>query len=145
MLSAGLLSLYRAYMKSTDFTKIEVKIVEKKIEPVSTYKGSPRYGMTFKTENSATKFGIYIGTNSRPSDNNLFNVIDTTKTYRFFIDPTVSTANGINLGVREIYFNGKRIFKESQKLELFLGIAFTLLGAGGLFIITKFRRPGKAR
>ena len=143
-LAGGLLSLYRIFKSSKGLTKIEAKILEKKIEPVSSYKGSNRYGLTFKVDNSDNKFGIYTGTQDQSSRNGLLNLVDTGKIYSFLMDPTVSTANGINLGVREINFDGKNIYKESQKFNLFFGIFFTLLGAGGLFIINRFKRTKNA-
>lgn len=140
ILGGGLLSLYRFALSSKDLIKIEAKVLEKKMETVSTYKGNNRFGVTFKVDNSENKFGIYAGTKNQSLDNKLLNQIDTGKIYSFLIDPTVSTDNGINLGVREINFNGKNIYRESQKFNLFLGVLFTLLGVGGLFIINKFKR-----
>ena len=140
ILGGGLFSLYRYTLSSKDFTNIEAKVLEKKTEIVSTHNGSNRFGMTFKLDNSENKFGIYSGTQNQALDNKLFNQIDTGKIYSFLIDPTVSTENGINLGVREINFKGKNIYKESQNFNLILGILFTLLGAGGLFLINKFNR-----
>ena len=140
VLGSGLLSLYRFALSSKDLKKIEAKVLEKKIETVSTYKGSNRFGVTFRVEDLDNKLGVYAGAKNQSLDNNLLNQIDTGKIYSFLIDPTVSADNGINLGVREINFNGKNIYRESQNFNLILGVLFTLLGAGALFIINKFKR-----
>lgn len=144
ILGGGLLSLYRFALSSKDFTKIEAKVLDKKLETISTHKGSNRFGVTFKVDISDIKYGVYAGTKNPALDNNLLKQIDTGKIYSFLIDPTVSTDNGINLGIREIDFNGKNIYRESQKFNLFLSVLFTILGAGGLFIINKFKRTKNA-
>ncbi len=144
LLAGGLLSLYRAFQNQNDLTKIEAKVLEKKIEPVSTYKGSNRYGLTFRVDNSGSKLGIYTGTRDQSYESKILSLVDTGETYLFHIDPTVSSDNGINLGVREISLNGTTVYKESKKFNLFLGVTFTLLGAGGLFIINRFKRKRNA-
>ena len=144
ILGGGLLSLYRVLLSSNSLTKIDAKVLAKKLEVVSTHKQSNRYGLTFEIDNYPNKLGIYLGTKDQSSDNQIINIIDTNKIYTFLIDPTVSTDNGIDLGVREINLNGTNVYKESQKFNLFLGIFFTLLGAGGLFIISKYKRTKNA-
>jgi len=140
ILGGGLLSLYRVLLSSNNLTKIEAKVLAKKIEVVSTHNQSNRYGLTFEVDNYKYKLGIYLGTKDQSSGNQISNLFDTNKVYTFLVDPTVLTDNGINLGVREIKLNGTNIYKESQKFNLFLGIFFTLLGVGGLFFINKFKR-----
>ena len=103
-----------------------------------------RYGLTFEVENYKDKLGIYLGTKDQSSSNQILNHIDTNRIYVFFIDPSVSIDNGINLGVREIKLNGINVYKESQKFNLFIGVFFTLIGAGGLFIISKYKRSKKS-
>jgi hypothetical protein len=144
LLVGGLVSLYRAFLSSNDLTNIKAKVLEKKIEPVSNYKGSNRYGLTLKVDNSDSKLGIYSGTRDQSSEIDFLNLVDTGKTYSFGIDPTVSSENGINLGVRQIALNGRIIYKESKKFNLFLGVFFTLLGGGGIFVINKFKRKKNA-
>jgi hypothetical protein len=85
-----------------------------------------------------------LGTKDQSSGNQISNIFETNKVYSFLVDPTVLSDNGINLGVREIKLNGTNIYKESQKFNLFLGIFFTVLGTGGLFVINKFKRIKKA-
>lgn len=140
ILGGGLLSLYRVFLSSKDLTNIDAKVLSKKLEVVSTHNQSQRYGLTFEVDNYKDKLGIYLGTKDQASSNQIINRIDTNKIYSFLIDPTVSSDNGINLGVREIKLNDTNVYKESQKFNLFLGIFFTLLGAGGLFIVSKYKR-----
>lgn len=140
ILGGGLLSLYRVFLSSNDLTKIDGKVLSKKIEVVSIHNQSQRYGLTFEVENYKDKLGIYLGTKDQSSSNQILNRIDTNKIYTFLIDPTVSSDNGVNLSVREIKLNDINVYKESQKFNLFLGIFFTLLGAGGFFIVSKYKR-----
>lgn len=144
ILGGGLLSLYRVFLSSNNLTMINAKILAKKIEIVSTHNQSNRYGLTFELDNHKDKLGIYLGTKDQSSSNRIPDLVDTNKVYTFLVDPMVSTDNGINLGLREIKLNGISVYKESQKFNLFLGIFFTLLGAGGLLIINKFKRPKNA-
>jgi hypothetical protein len=144
ILGGGLLLLYRVFLSPNDLTKIDAKVLSKKIEVVSTHNQSQRYGLTFEVENFKDKLGIYLGAKDQSSSNQILNRIDTNKIYSFLIDPTVSSDNGVNLGVREIKLNDINVYKESQKFNLFLGIFFTLLGAGGLFIVSKYKRTKNA-
>ncbi|MBY0476732.1 MAG: hypothetical protein K2Q24_03735 [Chitinophagaceae bacterium] len=144
ILSAGLLSLYRVFLSSNNLTKIDAKVLAKKIEIISTHNQSNRYGLIFEVDNYKDKLGIYLGTKDQSSGNQISNIFETNKVYSFLVDPTVLSDNGINLGVREIKLNGTNIYKESQKFNLFLGIFFTVLGTGGLFVINKFKRIKKA-
>lgn len=138
VLFGGLLMLYRYSLNSSNLTRVDGKILTKKRESVSTHKGSKRYGLIFEIENAEDKYGMYIGTaNHIENTNNLFRLIDTGKIYTLLIDPTVSSRNGLRLGVREIYFDGKLIFKESNRFELVVGIFFTLLGISGLIVLTR--------
>lgn len=140
ILVGGLLFLYRFGLSLEDLTKIEAKVLEKKLEQVSSHKGSGRFGLTFKVDISVIKFGVYVGTKDQALYNNLLSKIDTGRIYTFLIDPSVLIDNGINLGVREIKLNDTNIYKESKKFHLFIGIFFTLLGAGGFFIMSKYSR-----
>ena len=144
ILGCGLLSLYRVLISSNNLIKINAKVLAKKIEVVSKHNKSNRFGLTFKVDNFKDKLGIYIGTKDQSSSNQIFNLVDTNKVYTFLVDPTVSTENGINLGVREIKMDGINIYKESQKFNLVLGIFFTLLGVGGLIVVNKFKRTTNA-
>jgi hypothetical protein len=144
ILAGGLLSLYRVFLSSNKLTEINAKVLAKRIEVVSTHNQSNRYGLTFEVDNYNDKLGIYLGTKDQSLDTQIMNNFDTNKTYTFLVDPTVSTDNGINLGVREIKLHSATVYKESRKFNLFLGIFFTLLGAGGLLIITKYKRTKNA-
>jgi hypothetical protein len=140
ILGCGLLSLYRVLISSNSLTKIDARVLTKKIEVVSTHNQSSRYGLILEVDNYKDKPGIYIGTRDQSSNNSILNLVDTNSFYTFLIDPTVSTDNGVNLGVKEIKINDTNIYKEPQKFNLFLGIVFTVLGAGGLLTISKFKR-----
>jgi hypothetical protein len=141
MLFCGLLLLYRYSLASNDLTRIDGRILSKKREVVSSRKGSSRYGLIFEIENAEDKYGIYIGTaNHIENTNDLFRLIDTGKNYTLLVDPSVSSSNGVKLGIREIYFNGERIFKASQRFDLFLGSFITILSLAGLILVVRADR-----
>ena len=144
ILGCGLLSLYRVLITKNSLTKIDVTILNKKIEVVSTHKQSSRYALTFEVDNYKDKLGIYIGTKNQSITNQIFNLVDTNNVYTFLLDPTVLADNGINLGVREIKLNAAKIYVEPQKFRLFLGTFFTILGLGGLIVVSKFKRKKNA-
>lgn len=132
--------LYRYSLKSDDLLEIEGVLLSKKIEAISSYKGNSRYGLVFELEDVEEKYGIYLGTAGQIENNNdLIRLIDTGKTYKLLVDPTVSSRNEIKLAVREIYLNGKQIFKESNRFELFFGIFLTLLSIIGFVLVGKSR------
>jgi hypothetical protein len=143
-LSCGLLLLYRAIQSQSNLTQIETKITARQIEVVSTHNQSHRYGLTFSVDNNQDKFGIYLGPYEQASQNQLINKVDTVSLYTILVDPTVSTSNGINLGVKELNLNGKNIYKESNKFNLVGGLIFTTVGLVGLLIIAKHKRTKNA-
>lgn len=143
LLACGILLIYRSYLSANDFIQTESRVVKKQIEITSYRKGNPRYGITFQIDDYEDKLGIYFGTLEQARNNVLYNLIEPNKTYTFYIDPTVSSSNGINLGIREIRFKGRAIYKESQKFTLFLGVFLTLLCLVGWFLISKFNRNKK--
>lgn len=140
LLLCGLLLIYRSFLNSGNFLKIEGRVLKKQIEVVSIRKGNYRYGITFKVDNYNDKLGIYIGQEEEARNNKANNLIEINKSYTFLLDPTVSPTNDINLGIREIRLNGKAILKEQQNFVLFVGIFFTLLCSIALFLIYKFNR-----
>lgn len=109
-----------------------------------THKQNNRYGLTFSNSNNQDKLGIYLGTYNQASQSHLLSSIDTGSLYTALVDPSVSTINGINLGVKEINLNGKTIFKESNKFNLIGGLIFTTLGLVGHFVIAKYKRNKNA-
>jgi hypothetical protein len=127
LLASGLLLVYKSFLSSGDFTHIKGTVLKKQIELVSVSKGSSRYGIVFKIDNYHNKLGIYIGTEEQAAKNVISNLIEVNNVYTFLIDPTVSISNDINLGIREIWFNGNVLYKESQNFTLFTGIFFYII------------------
>lgn len=136
----GFVSLYRAIMSIKDMNSFSAKVLEKRIETITIRKGHSKFGITLKVDYSDTKLGIYSGTDIQTVDTALFNRLDTGKVYLFFVDPTVSISSNVNLGLREIRFNNSVIYKEHRFFHWILGISFLLMGGGGIFIITKYKR-----
>jgi hypothetical protein len=137
LLAGGLLLVYRSFLSTDDFINIKGMVLEKKIEAVSVSKGSSRYGIVCKIDNYKNKVGVYVGTYEQAKNNRIINLIEVNKVYTFLIDPSVSVNNGTNLGVREIWFSGEVLHKESQNFTLFAGIFFISLCSFALFIIYK--------
>lgn len=139
-LGCGILLIYRSSFSTSNFLPIQSRVIKKQIEVTQYRKGNPRYGITFQIDDYENKLGVYMGTEEQARNNVLNNLIEPNKTYTFYIDPTVSSSNGINLGIREIRFKGKAIYKESQKFTLVVGVFFTLICSVGLFLISKFNK-----
>lgn len=140
ILGAGLMLMYRGCLGTESLKKIEARVLAKKVELVSEHNQTGRYGLTFFIENYSDKLGVYVGTKDQSENNELLRLIDTIRIYTFFIDPTVTADNGINLGVREIKLNDTSIYKESGNLSFIVGLFFTVLSSAGLIIVHKFRR-----
>ena len=119
---------------------IESMVINKKIESTTTSKGDRRYSLIFTIDQSFKRIGLLLGTKEQAAKNEIINLIDTSKFYKFYIDPTITINNGIQLGIRQIDDNGKIIFKESNTFNLLGGIFFTLMSIVGLLIVYKFKR-----
>ena len=115
-------------------------VINKKIESTTTSKGDRRYSLIFTIDQSFKRIGWLLGTKEQAAKNEIINFIDTSKVYKFYIDPTITINNGIQLGIRQIDDNGKIIFKESNTFNLLGGIFFTLMSIVGLLIVYKFKR-----
>jgi hypothetical protein len=136
----GLLLLYRSTLELNDLIKIEGKVLSRNTKIINDEKGRPRYILAIEIEKQDNKLGIYLGTKEQADNEKIVKLIFKDSAYTFFIDPTVSVNNGINLGIRQILYKEKILYKESKKANLIGGIIFTLLGLTGLFVIYNFKR-----
>ncbi len=139
-LLVGLLSVYRATLKTTDLTVINDKVIKKKISYFKSAKSGRHYFLAFKLANRQEEIAINLGTRSQAGKDSAFYLIDTGKTYKFYLDPTVPTQNGVNWGIDKIDYNSNEIYKTSNKLNLYGGTFISLLSLAGIIIVLKFKK-----
>jgi hypothetical protein len=144
ILILGLVLIYRSLLTTSDWIMIQSKVYRQKIETSSSAKGGIRYALVFDIDKEPNRIGIFLGTSGKSDNNKIFDLVDTAKLYKFYLDPTVIADNGIQLGVRKIEYDGKTIYKESNTFNILGGAILTLLGAVGLFIIYRFKRKQNA-
>lgn len=132
-------SIYRATLKAPDMTTIIGKVTEKNIL-YFTSKTGRTYCLAFKLNNRKDKIAINLGTESQAQKDSTFYLIDTGKTYKFYLDPTVLTDDGTNWGITQIDYNGYRIYKTSNKLNLYGGLFTGLISLIVFIIIIKFKK-----
>ena len=134
----GVLNIVRATVETSDLTVIKDKVLDKKIGFATSLKGKRSYHLEFKLENIRERIAIsYVSKKQAYSDSTLY-LVDTGKTYKFYLDKTFPTSNGLNCGINKIEFNNIELFSKSHKLELYVGIFFILLSIGLGFITIKF-------
>ncbi len=134
----GALAFYRSALNSNDLRKIEGIVSDKRIQVVYMRKLHPEYGLTFTIDSLKTRFGIYIGPHDTIAEKKLYSLLEIGRKYTISIDPTVVSNDNINMGVREISILDKQIYKESQRPQRFIGIAFMFLGLIGFYIVGKY-------
>ena len=144
ILFLGLLLIYRSLLTTSDLTIIQSKVYKQKIETSSSAKGRISYALVFDIDKEPTRIGFFLGTSGKLDKNKIFNLVDSPNLSKFYLDPTVSADNGIQLGIRKIEYDGETIYKESNTFNILGGTIFTLLGAVGLFIIYNFKRKQNA-
>jgi hypothetical protein len=134
----GVLNILRANVKSSDLVIIQDKVLDKKIGYTTSLKGRRSYHLEFKLENRPVKIAVsYDSKNKAYSDSTLY-LVDIGKTYKFYLDKTFPTSNGLNCGIDKIEYNNVEVFSKSHKLELYGGIFFILLSLGLGFVSIKF-------
>jgi hypothetical protein len=130
----GLLNLYRANLKRTDMTIINGKVVGKHFSFI--YSKGRMYYLGFDIEGEHEMIAINLGgTKSDADKDSPTNLIDTGKTYKFYIDPTVPMSNNMNLGIRRIDFNDKEIFTASNSLNRNGGAFLCIVGLLGFYVV----------
>jgi hypothetical protein len=139
-LLVGLLSIYRATLRASDLNIINGKVIDKKIEYFTSFRSGRHYCLTFQLANRQDKIAINLGTKSQAEKDSAFYLIDTGKTYKFYLDPTVPTKNSENWGIDRIDYNGIQVYKTSNKLNLYGGTFISVLSLVGIFILFKHKR-----
>lgn len=137
-LYVGILIIIRANVKTSDMRVIQDKVIDKKIAYSTSLKGNRSYHLEFQLKNTQERIAVsYISKNQAYSDSPLY-LIDTGKTYKFYLDKTFSTSNGLNCGIEKIEFNNAEIFSKSHKFEFYGGVFFIFLPFGLAFLSLKF-------
>jgi hypothetical protein len=140
----GLLCVYRATLTTKNMTVVVDKVINKKILYFTSVKGGRHYCLAFKLANKQNKIAINLGTKSQADNDSAFYFIDTGKVYKFYLDPTVPTDNGINWGIHQIDFDNKEVYKKPTKLDLFLGILISLISLTGIILILKSKKKNSS-
>ena len=139
-LLVGLLSVYRATLKTTDLTVVIDKVIDKKIEYFTSLKSGRHYCLAFRLAKRQDRIAINLETKSHAYKDSVFYIIDTGKTYKFYLDPTVPTRNGINWGINKIDYDEHVVYETSNKLNLYGGTFISLLSLAGIVVILKFKK-----
>jgi hypothetical protein len=134
----GLLSIYRASLKVSDLTIVKGKVIEKRIS-ISYGKGR-HYSLNFKLEGRQDEIAINLGTKREAGKDITIYKVDTGKTYEFYLDPTVPTQNSVNSGICKIDYNGKEIFKASNKLNVYGGAFVSILSLALIVLLYKHNK-----
>lgn len=140
---AGLLSIYRATLKTTDMIVIAGKVISKKISYFKSIRSGRHYSVAFELANRAGKIAINLGTKNEAANDSAFYLIDTGKVYTFYLDPTVPTQNGVNKGIYQIDYNNKEVYRRSNNFNLYGGIIITLVSLVGIIFLVKFKKKEK--
>lgn len=124
----GLVLIYRGTLKDENLITLRGKIIEKKVEVVSKYgSGSKKFALTFTIESNNNKFGIFTGPDSLTEKNSLIRSIELNEFYKIYVDPTVVSRNGINLGVRKIERSNIVVYEKDSASQFYLGIIVSTL------------------
>jgi hypothetical protein len=134
----GVLNISRANVKKSNLAIIEGKVIDKKIAFSTSLKGGRSYQLEFQLQNTPERIAISFPSKNQAYADSTINLIDTGKTYKFYLDKTFPTSNGLNCGIDKIEFNNVEIFSKSHKLEMYGGIFFILLSIGFGFVSIKF-------
>jgi hypothetical protein len=143
-LLVGLLSLYRSFLKPSNMIVIKGKVIDKKISYFTSYGSGRHYSLIFKIEGRSDKIAINLGTKREAEKDSTIYLIDTLKTYEFFVDPTVPIRNKVKTGITRIEYNGQIIYQTYNNLNFYGGLFISLLSLAGLIIIIYKAKQKKA-
>ena len=135
----GLLLLYRASLGSASMTIINGKVIDKKIVRISTSRSS-LYSLALQIEGMKERLGVFLGTKKQTAKDSTIYLIDISKTYTFYLDPTITTSNGRKDAIRRIDSNGRTIFIASNVFNLYCGLSLSILAIIAAIIIYAFNK-----
>jgi hypothetical protein len=138
-LGVGVMLVVRGAHNKSNSIVLDGKVVDKKLDRYISgdIRRYVHYRLEFKLEGKEERIAIsYFSRKEAYSDSTIY-LVDTGKIYRFYLDKTYPTSDGINNGINRIEFNNKEIFKKNN-IELYIGIFFILLSIGLAFCAVKF-------
>lgn len=139
----GVMLIYRGSLNISGMDVIKGTVFSKERGYKYAYKGGAYY-LSFGIKELPVNLAIsYISKNDIYADST-FNFIDTGKTYTFYVDPTFPISDNRIMGIAEIDYNGKIIYKRSKKRNLYGGFFFCLLGVIGSVLIYKFDKKNNS-
>ncbi len=142
---SGALLLYRTLNASKGLSRVEAVVVSSQMDSLYAHKGRTYYAYTFSLQDRKEKLGIYNGTDAQPADEALKN-IEPGRSYIFFMDPTVETANGVNLGLREVRDKETVLYQDPVAPSIMGGLILCLISlVGGLLMWRYYRLPKPKR
>lgn len=134
----AILLLYRSSISWSDMTILNGKVINKRISKETSLQGNTHYSLVFTIENGKRPISLFLGSTKSSKKNKIVRLIDTGKFYKFYLDPTIISLNGIQSGIRRIDDNGKLIFIESNNFNFFGGLSFMFFSIFGFGIIWNF-------
>ncbi|MDB5231287.1 MAG: hypothetical protein JWN76_2092 [Chitinophagaceae bacterium] len=137
-LLTGLLSLYRASLKTSDLTVIKGKVKSKNIFFYNS-RGA-RYRLSFDIEGRKEPLALNLGGRRDSQKDSTIYKVDTGKIYTFFLDPTVPHGKK-SCPVSRIEYNGKLVYQSSNKLNIWGGSIITLMSLAAIILV--YRNPPK--
>ena len=136
----GLFLIHRGTVDKSKMTALTGKVLSKDITSIHSFKGGQHYFLVFRLENFPNKIAINYATESQAKSDSAINLVDTGKTYTFYLDQTYPTNNNQNNGIDIIERDGLEIYKSSNKANLYGGIFFIALGLILFFLIIKSKK-----
>jgi hypothetical protein len=133
---SGLVLVYRRVFRKPDLIRIEGRVIDRKLEPLYEHKGKNYYALVFTIGDQPVKPAIYNGT---ASQHFLLNEIIPGNVYTFMMDPEVTTAKEVNLGIREIRSKSNVIYKESNRSSLVAGISLSSIALIAFILIWNYK------
>ncbi len=135
---AGIMLIHRGSLNISQMNKIEGTVFSKEQGVKYGYR-SAAYYLSFGIKEMPVHLAISYVSKSAIYSDSTFNLIDTGKTYTFYVDPTFPIADNRIMGIAEINYNGKIIYERSKKINLYAGVFFCLLSVTGGIVIYKYR------
>lgn len=135
----GLFMIHRETIKKSDMAVLTGKVLSKNIISIYSFKGGRHYFLIFEIENQQNKIAINYPTESQAKNDSAYNLVDTGRTYKFYLDPSYPTKDSFNCGIDVIDYEGVEIYRASTTANLYAGVFFILLGFISSYAIVKYK------
>jgi hypothetical protein len=136
-LSVGIMSLYRSSLTLKDMDVIKGLLLEKEMVLIHTGATSSNYTLVLAIQDLDYKLGISYSSYDDAHGDSTMRLLDTMKTYTFYVDPTIPVSRTVRCGIYKIEdSSGKQLYLESQKYNFWLGIGAIL---ASIFFYTLYK------